>query len=175
MADLPCAESRYPEFPGLAVAERAVFAHLGGFVPHDPMATADALRAFVSGLPTGQLEAGRPTKVTRKKVAADAFVNDGRWLVRCPLCIHAAQFAPLTDPRFFCVECQNAAVAGDFIRVRVPDAATRQAIDTLLLKVPVSRCRNWLPHETVDELAVQVHDFNERYEAQLAALEEEDA
>lgn len=147
MAHLPSAENRYPAYQGVPVAERVIVMH----------AADGDVDAYLASAPQGRL-LKRPTKVSKKAVAA-VRVEHGRWLADCPWC-KAAVFAPLTDPRFFCPECMNTPVAGEFVRLQMPDEQTREQIVELLVKVPDESCRNWLSHETVAELARQVHEFN---------------
>lgn len=110
----------------------------------------------MAGNPRGRLTK-RPTKVSRK-VTVYARVEHGRWLADCPWCRNAI-FAPLTDPRFFCPDCLNAPIGGEFCRLVAPTVEAREQIANLLLRVPLENCRNWLPTETVEELAEQVRAF----------------
>lgn len=156
MANLPSAENRYPAYPGIPVAERHIVRHAAGGDHPLPLEANMALNAYLAGTPRGKLMK-RPTKVSKKAVVY-ARVEHGRWLADCPWCRNAI-FAPLTDPRFFCPECMNAAVHGEFVKLVVPKTEDREQIAGLLLRVPDERCRNWLPTETVEELAQQVHAF----------------
>ncbi len=76
----------------------------------------------------------------------------GRWVVDCPWC-GSAQLACRTDPRFMCVECGNAGVGGAYRPVAWPKAAA--AIERLLDARPSPRHQNWVPGETVGQLAAE--------------------
>lgn len=76
----------------------------------------------------------------------------GRWVVGCPDC-GSAQLACRTDPRFVCVECGNVAVNGAFRPVAWPRAAA--AIERLLDARPDLSTQNWVPGETVAQLAAE--------------------
>jgi hypothetical protein len=154
--NLPSAETMYPEFAGLDVAERVVFAHAGGHTPHDPEESCGALEDYLNGTPRGKLSK-RPTQLTDTALAY-ARVEHGRWVAECPFCSKQT-FAALPDPRFFCTECLNVEAGGEFVRLVVPTRDTRDQIELLLAVVPVESCRNWLPGETIAELGQQVLDF----------------
>lgn len=59
-----------------------------------------------------------PTAISTKATAY-ARVDLGRWIVDCPWC-KSAQHASREDHRFFCVECGNVAVDGQWITVQWP-------------------------------------------------------
>ena len=84
---------------------------------------------------------------------AYAYVNAGRWLVTCPFpgC-HGAQYACWEDRRFWCVDCDNRAIRGQWVRVEWPDNSIE--IEEALLRRP-AEARHWLPGETVDDLLAQ--------------------
>lgn len=72
----------------------------------------------------------------------DGYVNGGRWLVRCP-----CGNTPSASPEWgvaCCFEC------GAVYTVAFPD--DRDAIESILVKRPVMRTRNWIPGETVADL-----------------------
>jgi hypothetical protein len=120
----PTAETFYPgvpDRPDLPVAARAPF--LGGR----------------RGVPTGASPA----------IFAEAEVNHGRWIVRCPFC-PGAQYASRTDPRFLCVDCGNAPIEGDWIRVEWP--VRPDAIEAALALRPQFANMNWLPTESLTDL-----------------------
>lgn len=80
-----------------------------------------------------------------------AEVNHGRWIVKCPAprC-EGAQLASEGDPRFFCVDCLFEELpSSGWLRVVWPK--DRQGIEAALAprRPPF---RNWLPHETVEDL-----------------------
>ena len=77
-----------------------------------------------------------------------AEVNHGRWIVRCPYCA-GAELADHADPRFFCLSCYNVGSGGKWLPVQFPGDG--RAIEGELLKRPEAN-RNWLPHESVEDL-----------------------
>jgi hypothetical protein len=80
-----------------------------------------------------------------------AWVSGGRWIVMCPC--GGAQLAARDDHRFFCVDCLNAQVGGQWRTVSWPaDAA---AIETALLRRPAPETRTWLPTETLADLLAE--------------------
>jgi hypothetical protein len=81
-----------------------------------------------------------------------AQVNESRWIVICLFC-GGAQLAARDDPRFFCVDCLNEAVKGQWVGVRWPDDPA--AIEALLEVRPDPASRSWLPHETLEDLVAQ--------------------
>jgi len=84
---------------------------------------------------------------------AFAVVNAGRWIVHCPLpgC-NGAQYASVQDHRFWCVDCNNKAVAGQWIKVAWPDNV--EDIEQALLQRP-REAQHWLFGETVADLIEQ--------------------
>ena len=120
---LESAENAYrpdPRRPELTAAERIVAMHFPHALSHEET---DAAVAYAS-------------------------VNHGRWLVRCPWC-PSAQHASREDHRFMCVECENAAVGGRWVKVVWPEEARK--IEAVLLRRP-KRYRNWNPGEAVVKL-----------------------
>jgi hypothetical protein len=113
-----------PRWPGLSAAERIVakYWHMETSGHH-------------IDLPTGISD----------KATATAYVNHGRWLVRCPWC-PSAQNASRADHRFFCIACGNAAVSGQWVPVIWP--AEHREIEELLMARPHKQHQNWEPHET---------------------------
>lgn len=99
-----------------------------------------------------------------------AVVNHDRWIVSCPDCNSAQMGAP-SDPRFWCVECSNGAVGGMWRPVTYPPAEARDEIADELRRRLVNTQRNWLPGETVDDLAAELEAFNEA--AATAAADED--
>jgi hypothetical protein len=79
------------------------------------------------------------------------FVNDGRWLVQCPHC-NSAQLAARSDPRFFCIECQN---NGTMLWAQVVWPADPTGIETELSARPHAVNQQWLPSETVADLVAE--------------------
>jgi hypothetical protein len=86
-----------------------------------------------------------------------AYVNDGRWVACCPFCPSAQVVTP-ADPRFLCVGaagCFNLPAGGAYIRVVFPSQRERKRIESALLRRPHMANRNWLPHETADDLVAE--------------------
>jgi hypothetical protein len=82
-----------------------------------------------------------------------AFVQDGRWMVRCPFC-PSAQLAYDWDHRFFCSECACAQAGGKMLNVIWPSINQRARIETLLLVRPLAN-QNWSPPESVAALELE--------------------
>ena len=85
--------------------------------------------------------------------SAYAIVNAGRWIVNCPSpgC-YGAQYASHEDRRYWCVNCENRMVGGQWIRVVWPQDV--DAIERALSPRP-AYAQHWLPGETTDELMKQ--------------------
>lgn len=98
------------------------------------------------------IEPPAATAPASKKVTA--YINHGRWVVECPDC-RSAQAGSPADPRFFCIECRNGWVAGRWLKVEYPAGPRRADIEEALLRRPMSRNRNWYPHESVGDLRKQ--------------------
>jgi hypothetical protein len=79
-----------------------------------------------------------------------AEVNHGRWIARCVVCGGAEEVTP-KEPVFYCLSCGNADNGGHVMAVVFPD--DREAIEAELLRRPDIGTRNWLPTETVNDLA----------------------
>lgn len=88
---------------------------------------------------------------TAKDVHLKAEVNAGRWIVRCPC--GGAQRASKVDRRFFCVDCLNEWVSGQWVRVEWPREI--EAIEELLSQRPDRETASWVPGESVDDLRSQ--------------------
>ena len=92
----------------------------------------------------------------------DTFVfhNHGRWVVRCPLmdpkvggpCGGARQVQP-GDQAFFCPSCENKQANGKPVRTVWPPEELRQGVERALSLRPLEENRNWVPGESVDDLA----------------------
>lgn len=89
-----------------------------------------------------------PAEHVTADVVAVAYVNEGRWVVDCPFCA-GAQLASRVDRRFWCVECQNAEVAGAWVTVSWP--LQEREIEAALGDRPKLNT-HWLPDETVSDL-----------------------
>lgn len=85
------------------------------------------------------------------EIAVSVYANHGRWVVECPDC-SGAQMASPDDPRFMCTICANVAVEGMWRPVTWPTEAV--AIDDVLSARPLLN-RNWIPGETLDDLAAE--------------------
>jgi hypothetical protein len=83
-----------------------------------------------------------------------AWVSGGRWIVMCPC--GGAQLASRKEHRFFCVDCLNAQVGGQWRTVRWPEEA--EAIEAALLLRPEPHTRTWLPTETLADLLAENAD-----------------
>ena len=73
-----------------------------------------------------------PTEVDEAETLY-AFVNHGRWMVKCPYC-PSAQVAFELDRRFLCADCGNANNNGKYINVTWPNDNQREQIEKLLMK-----------------------------------------
>ena len=91
-----------------------------------------------------------PPKMDPHKV--DARINHGRWIADCPFCSGAEMVTP-TDPRFFCMSCDNREVGGKWLGVRFPKEANE--IEEILGQRVHSDERNWTPAETVKDLRAE--------------------
>jgi len=80
-----------------------------------------------------------------------AFINEGRWIAECPTGDGNAFVVSRNSDLFWCGICGNRTTAGSWIRVRFPPG--KAAIERLLMHRPDERNRNWLPGETVANLA----------------------
>lgn len=84
---------------------------------------------------------------------AFASINGGRWLVHCPFVgCNGAQYASFQDRRFWCVDCENRAVVGQWVEVVWP--SNIEDIERALEVRPL-HSRHWLPGETIDDLIAQ--------------------
>lgn len=82
----------------------------------------------------------------------EVYVNQGRWIVECPVC-KGAQVACHTDPKFLCNVCANVAIDGRWRRTVWPP--NRNAIEAALEVRPNELEQNWFPGETVDNLLAE--------------------
>lgn len=90
-----------------------------------------------------------PREGTKERTAV-AFLEQGRWIVKCPFCPNGAQLAAKTDHRWFCTECLNLAVGQRWVPVAWPKRVTE--IEVVLMRRPNRENRNCLPGETVEQL-----------------------
>jgi hypothetical protein len=86
-------------------------------------------------------------------VSTPAFVNHGRWVVRCPFCAGAQLAHPDRTDRFFCIDCLNDLAGRQWISVTWPDDVS--AIESVLELRPEVTTRSWWPHETVEDLRAE--------------------
>ena len=95
--------------------------------------------------------------------------NHGRWIVTCAWCTGAElagssgfglrDLPSAPNDVFLCSNCKNNGT-GNPVPVAWPP--NRQAIEVLLLKRPHTANRNWMPGETVQELARENSDHEVR-------------
>jgi len=106
-----------------------------------------------SQMPLGRRHEIVESREINKDVRAFAVINAGRWLVQCPFpgC-NGAQYASLTDQRFWCIDCQNQAVSQKWVEVKWPE--NTDALELALSNRPKS-AQNWLPGESIEDLARQ--------------------
>ncbi len=119
----------------------------------EPYIRAGGMRPFLAMQMSRWWGGVLPKWDTRGEVAA--FVNHSRWIAKCPYCAGALTVG-LDEPIFYCVECGMQANGGgpgqpgyamDVIFPRF-----WQDIEAVLLLRPDPATRNWLPHETIDDL-----------------------
>lgn len=87
----------------------------------------------------------------RNEPEIDAFINQGRWVIRCLSCPSALAGDP-DFPFFYCLECFNINYANMWLPVRYPDIAERMQIEKLLDARPNKINQNWYPHEDLRKL-----------------------
>lgn len=110
-----------------------------------------------------------PELGTTKETKAAAHVNAGRWIVECPFpgC-HSAQVPSYTDPRFFCIECENRPVGGRWVPVVWPTPATVKQIESALRARPAEH-QFWRPGEKVKDLLLENAAHGVTDDADMAA------
>jgi len=99
-------------------------------------------------------------RVSATDYAAYAIVNQGRWLVMCPFSpCSGAQYASFADHNFWCVDCNNGMVGGQWIPVVWPNniGEIEEALD-----FRISTARNWDVGETPEDLIAQATIENGR-------------
>ena len=77
-----------------------------------------------------------------------AIVDHGRWIAKCQNC-NGAENVSEDDPVMMCFSCGNEHLSGRLAVVQFPE--DRKEAEELLMARP-KPMRNWLPHETVDDL-----------------------
>lgn len=95
-------------------------------------------------------------------VALDArvfvFVNHGRWIALCPnVECGGAQFACITDKRFYCPDCLNGWCDHKYAVTMWPEDRDIEEIERQLTRRQL-RNRHWLAHEPVTQLAEENDD-----------------
>lgn len=99
-------------------------------------------------------------RVSATDYAAYAIVNQGRWLVTCPLSpCSGAQYASFSDQFFWCVDCNNGQTGGQWIPVVWPDNI-EEIEEALNLRTLTAR--NWDVGETIEDLVAQATAENGR-------------
>jgi hypothetical protein len=99
---------------------------------------------------------GRPlperTLVASEQTAA--YINEGRWIADCPTGCGGSMLVTPVDPNYFCTECGHG-----WFPIEFPSIRNRRYLEAVLMKRPldggVPKNRNWLPHETLDDLKAQ--------------------
>lgn len=92
------------------------------------------------------------SRMLSNKATTYARVDLGRWIVDCPWC-KSAQHASREDQRFFCVECGNAAINGQWAQVQWPNEW--EDIENLLSARPDKGNQWWTPGETLAGLQAE--------------------
>lgn len=84
-----------------------------------------------------------------------AFINHGRWLVRCPC--GNAQKASESVRWFYCCACLNRGTQPPHMRIRVewPEPKERAAIEAILNLRPDKAFQHWLPGESIKKLKAE--------------------
>lgn len=125
------------------------------------VAVIDTFELRYPGLTHAQVAAANPSSTRDTtppsgatcSVTVDAYVNGSRWVCSCPdLACGGAERVSFLSGVMFCCECRNAANGNDYIQVAVPDADTREGIESALLVRPDWRTRNWQPGESIQDL-----------------------
>ena len=98
---------------------------------------------------------GEPPPFDRVNNQVFAVINQGRWLVECPMLDGCAMSVSEIDPYFLCVTCGSPENNNNWYRVVFP--ANKRAIEALLLKRPAKNnfyatTRNWTPAQTASDL-----------------------
>lgn len=96
----------------------------------------------------------KPDRTLPATPVALAFVEHGRWLVRCPFC-PSAQIASRTKRRFFCVECGHVAQEDHPSWLAVQWPTQWERIEQLLGRRPDRMSRNWVVGEPVERLEAE--------------------
>lgn len=82
-----------------------------------------------------------------------AWIDKASWIVRCDTCNE--QIVIDYGEIYFCPNCLNAAHGGKARPVIFPSPPDRKKIELLLSRRPNPFNRNWLPHETGDQLRAE--------------------
>ena len=110
---------------------------------------AGGYRRFIAKLVAQRWRRQLPNWDVRGAVSAEIVRSS--WRVSCPFCASATVAEP-GEP-FFCPDCMMAGNNGLAMLVIMPEE--REQIERILNMRPVPETRNWLPHESVDDLIVE--------------------
>jgi len=82
---------------------------------------------------------------------AQAIVNGGRWIARCPAdgC-WGGEYVDPHIPLFFCCSCCNSQFGMQVLKVGFPE--NWEEIERTLLRRPYAKNRHWSPGTTLDEI-----------------------
>jgi len=83
-----------------------------------------------------------------------AEINHGRWIAKCPFC-NGAELVDPQDLRFMCCSCFNSKVGGKWLKIEMPDAETKEAVEKALLARPERSTRSWLHGESAKDLEAE--------------------
>jgi len=108
---------------------------------------------FASRNPSSVGDTTPPSGKRRTRGRLLAHVNHGRWVVHCPTPGCGGAELAREDGLFFCCECRNAEVGGDYRTVAFP--GEREEIERVLKLRPAPATRNWQPGETLDDLKAE--------------------
>lgn len=95
---------------------------------------------------------GQPAPVISQLTVGRTFatVNHNRWIVKCPHCSTGAMLASKREKIFWCVNCEMQGNNGYPMQVIFPKDIAM--IEQVLCERPDPSTRNWLIHETVNDL-----------------------
>lgn len=87
----------------------------------------------------------------RESPVVEARINHGKWIADCPAeSCPGAELVVVSDPRFFCMSCDNRDFDGQWLRVQLP--AEWDQISRILGDRPWPTIQHWSPGETVSDL-----------------------
>lgn len=117
------------------------------FTEHTPQDRENTIRALLAS--KGIRFLGN-RKISDSAAPVVPFVNNGRWLARCPDC--GASHLAREDELFMCCDCGNHACNQEYRQAPFPK--NRVAIERILLARPRSGMRHWTT-ETIKELEAE--------------------